>query len=233
MTCSMYTRMLVPSEVSLRRLFAIQKNKVRTLLRIFLILNLTLISCSQNKKSLQEENTSLPLRVPETIVQKSALEYNYQTSTWTLDDLPYSGYALTYYSDNTLKEKFEVLEGKKQNKFVQWFPDGHLKTVSNYHSGKLHGEKKIWTQDSTHVLIAHLNYQNGKPHGEQKKWYPTGELFKKLNLNSGKEDGLQQAFRRNGDLYANYEARDGRIFGLKKSALCYSLIKEEVQVKED
>ena len=100
---------------------------------------------------------------------------------------------------------------------------------TNYHEGKINGEKKSWSPDSIHVLISHLNYVNGKPHGEQKKYYPTGELFKILNLNMGKEEGMQQAFRKNGALYANYEAREGRIFGLKKSQLCYQLDDEEVQ----
>ncbi len=169
--------------------------------------------------------------VPETIVSKSDLKYNHSISLWTLNDVPYSGFVVSYYRDSTLKEKFGLLDGKKQNKFIQWYPDGHFKNVANYKNGKLHGEKKIWSSDSMHILIGQFNYHTGKAHGEQKKWYPSGELFKKLNLNRGKEEGLQQAFRKNGALYANYEAREGRIFGLKKAALCYSLEDGNVRYK--
>lgn len=169
------------------------------------------------------------LEIPNKIVDKSALYYNTKTSLWTLDDQLYSGYAVSFYRDSMLKEKIGILKGRKQNKAVKWYPDGHYKQLANYHKGKLHGEKKLWSSDSTHILIAQLNYHTGKAHGEQKKWYSTGEVYKKLNLNMGKEEGIQQAFRKNGDLYANYEARSGRIFGLKKSALCYDLDDENVQ----
>ncbi|MEM7484918.1 MAG: membrane-binding protein [Bacteroidota bacterium] len=198
-----------------------------------LSLSLVLLSCSEkNRKSLTSTANDTILEIPDRLVEKSALKYNHKTSIWTLGDVPYSGFAVSHYPDNTLKEKFGILNGKKQHKFIQWYPDGHFKNVSTYDKGKLHGVKKIWTADSTHVLIAHYNYHTGWPHGKQKKWYPTGELFKKMNLNRGKEEGMQQAFRKNGALYANYEAREGRIFGLKRAKLCYSLEDENIQYKK-
>lgn len=199
----------------------------------FLFLSFLLIGCSKQKeKPVTNRNANLVLEIPETTVLKSVLNYNPKTSLWTLDNLPYSGFAVVYYPDHRLREKFGILNGIKQHKFMQWYPDGHLKNVTNYHLGKLHGEKKIWSSDSLHILLAHLNYDTGKAHGEQKKWYPTGELYKKLNLNKGKEEGIQQAFRKNGVLYANYEAREGRIFGLKKAALCFGLEDENVKYKK-
>ncbi len=191
------------------------------------------ISCSEQKgKPSISDNTDLLLEVPETIVAKSALHYDRKTSVWTLNDQLYSGFAVSYYPDSNLKEKFGILHGKKQNKFIQWYPDGHFKNVADYHKGKLHGQKKIWSSDSAHILIAHFNYDKGKPHGEQKKWYPSGELFKRMNMSKGKEEGIQQAYRKNGALYANYEAKNGRIFGLKKAALCYGLEDENVRYKK-
>lgn len=200
---------------------------------LLLSLNLVLIGCSKQKgKPITNNTTNTLLEIPDTLVEKSELKYNHKTSIWTLNNLPYSGFAASYYPDNNLKEKFGILHGKKQNKFIKWYPDGHFKNVATYDKGKLHGAKKIWSADSTHNLIAHYNYHTGRPHGEQKKWYPTGELFKKMNLNRGKEEGMQQAFRKNGALYANYEAREGRIFGLKKAKLCYSLEDENIQYKK-
>lgn len=169
------------------------------------------------------------LEIPNTIVDHSILHYNNKTSLWTLNNQLYSGYAVSFYQDSILKEKIGILNGKKQKQAIGWYPDGHFKQVANYHKGKLHGEKKTWSSDVNHILIAQLNYHLGKAHGEQKIWYPTGELFKKLNLNMGKEAGIQQAFRKNGDLFANYEAKEGRIFGLKKAALCYGLENENIQ----
>lgn len=172
------------------------------------------------------------LEIPSKTVDESALHYNTQNSLWTLNNRLYSGYAVSFYEDSIPKEKFGILNGRKQNQALQWYQDGHYKQVESYHKGKLHGAKKIWSSAPDHTLTAHLNYYMGKAHGEQKKWYPTGELFKKLHLSMGKEEGMQQAFRKNGDLFANYEARDGRIFGLKKTALCYGLEDENIQYKK-
>lgn len=200
----------------------------------FLLLIFFLLACSNPKENtIPNSQIDLSIKIPETnIVLKSALQFDQKSATWSLDSLPYSGFVVTYHPNKTLKEKFGVLKGKKHDKFIQWYTDGHYKNSTDYHMGKVHGEKKLWSDDSTHVLIAHFKYQNGKPHGLQKKWYATGELFKKINLNNGKEEGIQQAFRKNGDLYSNYEAKEGRIFGLKKAALCYTLEDENIKKKK-
>lgn len=196
------------------------------------LLSLLLISCETNK-----ETEVLPnyfskediLEIPDRTTDKHLLNYNNKTSLWTLNDQPYSGYAVSYHTDSTLQEKIGILNGKKENQTIEWYPDGRYKEIANYHNGKLHGEKQFWSIESGHVLVSQLNYHKGKAHGEQKKWYATGELFKKMNLNMGREEGIQQAYRKNGDLYANYEAKDGRTFGLKKASLCFGLEDENIQ----
>ncbi|MFK7773215.1 MAG: toxin-antitoxin system YwqK family antitoxin [Saprospiraceae bacterium] len=170
-----------------------------------------------------------PLEIPAVTLDKSKLDYNNKTSLWYLNEKQFSGYAVTYFQDSMLMQKIGILDGKKQNIATDWYPDGEVKHSANYHLGKLQGEKKSWSPDSTHILISHLNYHLGKAHGVQKKWYSTGEIFKILNLEMGKEEGIQQAFRKNGDLFANYEARDGRIFGLKRAALCFGLEDQKIQ----
>lgn len=197
---------------------------MNTVFQIHLLANLMLIACSVDKgKPTESDGADYLLEVPEITTLKSALEYDRKISLWILDDQPFSGFAVSYYPDSSLMEKIGILDGKKQNTAIKWYPDGHLQSVSNYHKGKLHGEKKLWARDSIHVLLADYNFFRGRAHGEQKKWYPTGELYKILNLDMGKEEGLQKAYRKNGALYANYEAKSGRIFGLKKASLCYGL----------
>lgn len=205
---------------------------MKQVILVVLSFSILLTSCAEKKKT-KHALTPYPidtlLEIPNTIVDLSALHYENKTSVWSLKNQLYSGYAVSFHQDSILKEKIGILNGKKQNQAIQWYPDGHYKQVTNYHKGRLHGAKKVWSAEPSHVLIAHLNYISGKAHGEQKKWYPNGALFKKLNLNMGREEGIQQAFRQNGALYANYEAKAGRIFGLKKAALCFGLEDEDVQ----
>ncbi|MEL6535699.1 MAG: membrane-binding protein [Bacteroidota bacterium] len=196
------------------------------------ILFIALLGCTERSVQLvpsATESADTYLAIPDGEIEKSELFYDREKSLWTWNNQVYSGYAVSYHGDGTLKEKFGILEGRKQNQAIHWYPDGHYERAANYHMGKLHGDKKTWSADTAHTLLSHLQYVAGKAHGEQKIWYPTGELFKKLHLNMGQEEGLQQAFRKNGALFAKYEALDGRIFGLKKAALCFGLSDENIQ----
>ena len=199
---------------------------------LFVLLIIIGVSCSTQVKTTINKSAHSALQsldVPANTIDKSKLDYNPKTSLWTLDSIRYSGYAVSYFPDSTLKQKFGIVNGKKQNESTEWYPDGRVKYLVNYHEGKLHGEKKSWSVDTTHHLVSHLNYRLGKAHGVQKQWYLTGEIFKVLQLNDGREEGIQKAFRKNGTIYANYEAKEGRIFGLKRAALCFELVDEEVQ----
>lgn len=198
---------------------------------LFVFLTIFSNSCNKNnnsKKTLVENQSTTKITIPDINLNKGEVRYDNMTSTFTRNDRPFSGYMISLYENGTLKEKIGIFNGKKQNTSSYWFSNGKLKQIATYDKGKLHGEKKLWSNDSIYTVIAYLNYYSGKAHGEQKQWYKTGELYKKLNLNKGKEEGIQQAFRKNGDLYANYEAKNGRIFGLKKSALCYGLEDEKI-----
>ncbi|MEO0900004.1 MAG: membrane-binding protein [Bacteroidota bacterium] len=199
------------------------------------LLCVLIVSCSdQQKENTDQLPPSLEMveEIPDRFVNRSLLNYDNKISLWYLDHELYSGYAVSYHPDSTLKEKIGILKGRKQHQAISWYANGILKQLANYHKGKLHGEKKLWLSDSSHTLVTHLNYHSGKAHGEQKQWYPTGEPYKILNLNMGKEEGMQRAFRKNGGLYANYELRNGRIFGLKKAALCYGLEDENINYEK-
>ena len=200
-----------------------------------ILLILVLLGCTENKELKllgTNDTTDVVKEIPNRTIEKSFLNYNRKISLWTLNNTHYSGFAVNYYADSTLKEKMGILNGKIEGQSLTFYEDGHLKQLSSYHNGKLNRVKKNWSRDSSHLVLSHLNYQFVNPHGEQTTWYPTGELHKKLNMNMGKEDGIQQAFRKNGALYANYEAKEGRIFGLKKTALCYGLEDENIQYEK-
>lgn len=206
---------------------------MRCLRAIVFMFIVFMVACAENReveKGLPALRVpELSVKIPDKMVYISSLQYDNKVSLWSLNDELYSGYMVSFYQDSTLKEKIGILNGKRQDQAMRWYPDGKLKQVANYHKGKLHGEKKVWSPDTSHILIAHYNYHLGKAHGEQKQWYPSGELYKKLQLNLGQEDGVQQAFRKNGELYANYEAKNGRIFGLRKASLCYGIEDKEVR----
>lgn len=200
---------------------------------VLIVLSAFFLGCTDNNAPdnldvIKQLNTSV--EIPDVVVDKSTLHYDNQVSFWTLNNELFTGYAVVYHQDSTLKEKAGFFNGKKQGEAITWYPGGQVLRIANYNKGKLHGSNKTWSRGEDHILISQLNYYQGKAHGEQRKWYPTGELYKVLQMTMGKEEGIQQAFRENGDLYANYEAKNGRIFGLKKAALCYGLEDQKIQL---
>jgi antitoxin component YwqK of YwqJK toxin-antitoxin module len=211
----------------------VKENKEITMRNLmYTLLIFVLVSCGQapEKDVINlEKETPNSFEVPSNTIDKSKLVYHNKNSIWTLDGEKFSGYAVTYFPDSTLKQKIGILAGRKQNKTIDWYPNGQIKHIAHYNKGKLHGEKKTWSAGASHLLISHLNYNSGKLHGVQKKWYDTGEIFKVLNMNMGREEGIQKAFRKNGELFANYEARNGRNYGLKRAVLCVGLENEIVQ----
>ncbi len=200
---------------------------------VFIFIISCTISCSDHiAKDTSADLTEVKVEIvdiPNRKIEKSAAIYDKQSSQWTYENQLFSGYLVSYYPDSTVKESMSVYNGKLESETKQWNPNGRIKLRANYHNGRLHGTKEVWSSEEGNLQISKLNYVNGRAHGEQRKWYSTGELYKIMHLNMGKEDGLQQAFRKNGDLYANYEAKNGRTFGLRKAALCFGLEDEKIQ----
>lgn len=196
---------------------------------LFILLSCTNGEHNESKSIIKE--TIEPLEISGSTIVMELLTYKRETSTWALNDIPFTGYAISRFENDSLKQKFGILNGRKQNNDSVWFPNGKINSITHYHKGKLHGVKKIWSENPSYTLIAKLNYKLGKVHGIQEKWYTTGEVYQILNLEMGKEQGIQQAYRKNGVLFANYEAKNGRIFGLKKASLCFGL--EDQKIKDD
>lgn len=192
--------------------------------------------CTKHEKgaSIKEKKVALvPLNsvnIPNSLINIDKVRYERNGGFWLHNDIPYNGFVVSYYPNSQLKEKFGVVNGKKQKGHFKFYPDGHYKSQMHYKNGKRDGEFKVWTADSLHILISQSNYTNGKQHGLQRKWYSTGEIFQIRNLNMGKEQGMQKAYRKNRVLYVNYEARNGRTFGLQKSKLCFGLNEEKISI---
>ena len=163
-----------------------------------LIVCLIVSGCSDHKKaklnSASKAAVIKPLKIKDTIVGVDNLVYHRETSVWKINNKLFSGYAVTKFENGSLRRKFGVLNGQKQNEDVTWFKTGKIRSKANYHKGKLHGKKQIWIQDSLYTLVAEYNNHLGKGHGRQTKWYATGELFQSRNLHMGKEEGIQQVY---------------------------------------
>jgi antitoxin component YwqK of YwqJK toxin-antitoxin module len=188
---------------------------------LFTIVSVVVIlSCKKATDKKQLVETKL-LTIKNIEVVKELLVLNGNQGVWYYKTQPFSGYAVKYYSNNTLKEKVGFYNGKKEGKAQKWFEDGVLKMEYHYHQNKLVSDYRFWWSNG--ILASEVTYVDGEKEGVEKKWFNTGVLSKKRNLVNGREEGIQHAWLQNGKMYVNYEAKNGRIFGMKRANSCYRL----------
>jgi len=86
------------------------------------------------------------------------------------------------------KATVETQEAVKQGEYVENYPDGSLKTISNYdHQGRKHGLWSFWRKNGE--LWSETNYSHGKKHGPYRVWHPNGKLQIKGSYFEGEKVG--------------------------------------------
>ncbi len=65
-----------------------------------------------------------------------------------------------------------------------YYPDGQLKTISSYESGKMNGIERRYNEKG--VLIEAVNYCDNKIDGFKNVYYPNGALWRKELYENGR-----------------------------------------------
>jgi antitoxin component YwqK of YwqJK toxin-antitoxin module len=159
-------------------------------------------------------------------VHKDSLVLNGNEGNWYYKKQLFNGFAVQYYTNDSLKEKTGFFNGKKQGVYKVWFINGVLQLETHYNQNVLVDGYKAWWNNG--ILALKANYVNGEKQGVERQWYADGSLSKERNLVAGNEHGLQRAWLQNGKIYVNYEAKNGRTFGMSRANLCYQLKNEKV-----
>ena len=194
------------------------------LLQVFL-----LASCNDGFVNQMDIVDNQALVIENVEVLKEDLILNQIEGKWYYNDVPYSGYSLRYYPNDTLAERLGYVNGKREGIARKWSENGVLRIESYYKTNRLDSIYKSWWENG--MLSAETNYVNGVKQGEEREWYATGQLAKQRQLLDGKENGIHKAWLENGKLYINYEAKNGRIFGMRRANSCTQL-KDEVIIRD-
>ena len=199
------------------------------IIRLFLLIFIIgFISCKNNlvKNSV---SSSQELIINNVEVLKDSLILNGNLGIWNFRNQPYSGYAVRYLANDSLKERIGFYNGKKEGVAQLWYDNGILKMESHYNQNTLVNSYKSWWRNG--VLSSESTYDNGKVNGIERKWYDDGVLAKQRTIINGQENGIQMAWLKNGKLYVNYEAKNGRIFGMRRANSCYKL-EDEIIIRK-
>ncbi len=140
----------------------------------------------------------------------------------------YSGIIKELYTDGKVKTYSSIFQGKLHGLYKSFYPDGSPFEVRQYKNNLSTGRHYgYWP--AGHKLKFDYNYFEEKREGLQKKWYKNGKPYLFANFKNDHEEGLQQGWRENGKLFLNYVVKDGHSYGLQQSALCYTLIDQEMK----
>jgi len=138
-------------------------------------------------------------------------------------DMKYSGECITFYTDNSLKEVFNLENGIINGEFKSFYESGKLKEKIQYTKGEQTGERVEYYEngnkkysirtDSTLKQFEHYwYYENGKPKklehklldkderiGEYKEWYDNGQLAETgFYVSAHERDGKWLEFHKDG-----------------------------------
>ena len=79
-----------------------------------------------------------------------------------------------YYSDNFLKAKGHVRDGKKEGLWISYYPNGEKSRETNYEKGIENGSWIMWHENGN--LYIEQTKVNGKTTGIWKEYYENGQI---------------------------------------------------------
>jgi antitoxin component YwqK of YwqJK toxin-antitoxin module len=197
------------------------------IVKLFLLIFMIGCTRATNHKNIESVRTEKIVIDNSNTVHKDSLVLNGNEGNWYYKNKLYNGFAVKYYSNDSLQERTGFYNGKKEGVYKVWFENGGLKLETHYNQNVLVDSYKAWWING--VLALESNFVNGKKQGVEHQWYANGSLSKERNLLNGNENGLQKAWLQNGKIYVNYEAKNGRTFGMSRANLCYQLKNEKVE----
>lgn len=120
----------------------------------------------------------------------------------TKDNLAYD-----YYKGGRIKTETEIKDGKAHGLMKHYSPQGTLKSVYTYNSGKKNGPAVSYYPDG--VLREKKNYKEGYRHGLSKIYYRSGELYRESSFHMGNIEGIRTTYYKDGTLMANAPFKHG------------------------
>lgn len=205
----------------------IQVNKVN----IFFLILIVVVSISNCTNSSDiKENSAFLYKVDISKIPKDTVLTNnlrLDNGIYYLNQIPFSGYMLEKYTDNSIKSITSFYEGKQHGLTTTYYQDGKIRDKRMYKENLSFGSHiGFWENGKKKFDFV---YYNDKREGLQKQWYSSGQPYAFLNFKNDAEFGMQKAWRENGKPYINYEVKDGIRYGLQKAALCYTLKNEALK----
>lgn len=136
---------------------------------LFLFSFAFLFSCSSNHSVAPIEQTTE--KVPSQISQTESVK------PIKMEDLS-EGENLVRYPNGVKQYEGNVLNGKRQGKWMYWYKDGSIWSECEYNEGKKNGKTAVWFENGKKRYEG--EYKNDVKSGKWTYWDETGKLAKEL-----------------------------------------------------
>lgn len=113
------------------------------------------------------------------------------------------------------------LNGKEHGLWKQFYENGAMKEVRNFHRGKKEGEYRGWWENGRQKFIYH--FERDEYQGICREWSPDGKLMREATYEGGHEAGSQKVWNADGTVKSNYVVLEGRRYGLLGTKHCVNV----------
>ena len=184
------------------------------------------ISCDDSSKEVKSVISSVEIEIP--LVEKDGSDVRFQLKNGVLffKEKPYSGIVNYYYLDKSLKSTATYYQGKREGKYLGYYPNQNKWFERYYSKGIKIKTHKAWYQNGQQMFEYQFNNQ-GVYDGYVKDWHFNGKLAKHFNFIDGKEVGSQKMWKSTGKISANFFTVNGERHGLIGLKNCISITKTE------
>lgn len=90
------------------------------------------------------------------------------------EDTPFTGVLIYKYSNNTLKEEENYVDGLLDGKSKKYFSNGELKECNEFREGKLEGESLQFYENGN--IKEYIQFKDNKIDGEWIQYYIDGTI---------------------------------------------------------
>jgi len=107
------------------------------------------------------------------------------------------------YGTGEISRRYTKIDGKKEGKMIDYYPDGNLKGEKLFENDIQVGKTTIYYKTGEVKEVQY--YVDGKRHGGDTLFYKTGQPEMVLTFNKGLKDGYVRKWAQDGSLI--YEAK--------------------------
>lgn len=176
----------------------------------FVLLSFVL-ACKNNHKKTITDSSNLIVLNYDTALQHTDKGYYYH-------EKPLTGYVVQQEKDGRIVYKLPIIDGKENGVALGWYNTGEKLLERKFEDGKVQDTFKQWWPNGNYRYL--FIYKNGLLHGKQIVFFPNGNIRQKSNYQLGKEEGLQQVWDSTGQLVSNYTLKNNKLYGVISVKSC-------------